>query len=169
MNAASTMTPMPNAPRTSVEPQPRLGPSMTPHSSVERPTIDSTAPTGSSLGADGSLELGTKKKPAMRPKITIGTLTSSTAPHQKCWSRKPPVTGPSPTPMPDTPAHTPMARPRSRGSVKTLVMIDRVAGMISAPPTPMRLRQLMSALGSLDVAASAEPMPKMARPRASAP
>ena len=40
--------------------------------------------------------------------------------------------GPRPMPIPLTPAQTPMARPRSRGSVKMLVMIDNVAGMMNA-------------------------------------
>ena len=37
-----------------------------------------------------------------------------------------------------------MAWARSFRSVNTLVMIERVAGMISAPPTPMRARVAIS-------------------------
>ncbi len=71
------------------------------------------------------------------------------------------------SPMADAPAHTPMARPRSRGSVKTLVMIDRVAGMMNAPPTPMTARKTISAPADPLNAASAEPRPNVASPKAS--
>ena len=97
--------------------------------------------------------------------MTIGTLTRKTDPHQKCGSRMPPVIGPRPTPRADTPAHTPMALPRSTGSVKTLVMIDRVAGMMQAPPTPIRARVAISMRGrAWPWPTAAEPVPKMARP-----
>ena len=41
----------------------------------------------------------------------------------------------------------PMALPRSTGSVKTLVMIDSVAGMMNAPPMPMNARVAISTSG----------------------
>ena len=56
-------------------------------------------------------------------------------PHQKCSSRNPPVRGPSATPTLAVAAHTPMAFGRLWAG-KTFVMIDSVAGMISAPPMP---------------------------------
>ena len=49
-------------------------------------------------------------------------------------------------PRPETPAQMPMARPRSSAG-KTLVRIDRVAGMINAPPMPMIARVTISSLG----------------------
>ena len=81
--------------------------------------------------------------------ITIGTLTMKIEPHQKCSSRMPPVIGPRPMPRADTPAQMPIALPRSSGSVKTLVMIDRVDGMMNAPPMPIRPRVTISIVGSL--------------------
>ena len=96
--------------------------------------------------------------------MTIGTLTMNTEPHQKCSSRMPPVIGPSPMPRADTPAQMPIALPRSAGSVNTLVMIDSVAGMMNAPPMPIRPRVTISIVGSLADADSAEPMPNTARP-----
>ncbi len=42
--------------------------------------------------------------------------------------------------MPATPDQMPIAIARSRGSVKTLVMIERVAGMMSAAPRPITAR-----------------------------
>ena len=61
----------------------------------------------------GRASSGMNFQPSTSPTRTTGTLTSSTAPHQKCSSRNPPVTGPTPTPIADTPAQTPIARPRS--------------------------------------------------------
>ena len=95
---------------------------------------------------------------------TTGRLIRKTEPHQKCSSSQPPVTGPMATPRPETPAQMPMALARSAGSVKTLVRMDSVAGMISAPPMPMKARAPMSAPADPLNAAAADPMPKMARP-----
>ena len=44
------------------------------------PTIDSTAPTGSSLGADGSFDVGMRKIPASTPTTTIGMFTRKIEP-----------------------------------------------------------------------------------------
>jgi hypothetical protein len=58
-------------------------------------------------------------------------------------SRSPPSSGPRPMPTEAMPAQTAMALPRSsRG--KMFEMIDRVAGMMSAPPAPIRARTPMS-------------------------
>ncbi len=43
-----------------------------------------------------------------------------------------------------TPAQIPIALPRSTGSVKTLVMMDSVDGMMNAPPMPMNARVAIS-------------------------
>ena len=50
-------------------------------------------------------------------------------------TRNPPTTGPTPSEMPTTPPQTPIARARSRGSVKTFVMIDIATGLSIDPPT----------------------------------
>ncbi len=96
--------------------------------------------------------------------MAMGTFTRNTEPHQKCESRMPPVMGPSPTPRADTPAHTPMAFARSTGLVKTLVMMDRVAGMMQAPPTPIRARVAMSMVGPTAKADRNDPVPNTIRP-----
>ena len=59
------------------------------------------------------MDVGIRKMPATRPIATIGMFTRKTEPHQKCSSSKPPVIGPSPMPSAETPAHTPIALPRS--------------------------------------------------------
>ena len=136
------------------------------HSNDPRAPIDSSAPTGSSATWLGSFDSGISRKPSTRPTTTIGTLTMNTEPHQKCSSSTPPVIGPSPRPSADTPAQTPMALLRSAGSVKTLVMIERVDGMMNAPPMPIRPRVKISMTALLANAESSDPMPNTARPKA---
>src|SRR5947199_10655498 len=104
MKEVSTTAARPKAVRINGSVQPCEGASMIPKTSETSPTIDRTAPTGSSTGAEGSLELGTINRPAMSAKITTGTLTRNTEPHQKWVSSQPPTTGPIPMPSPDTPA-----------------------------------------------------------------
>ncbi|CAM5587788.1 hypothetical protein SMICM304S_06399 [Streptomyces microflavus] len=91
-----------------------------------------------------------------------GMLIRKTEPHQKCSTRKPPTTGPTAAPTAATAVHTPMARARSRRSGKTWRRIDRVAGMIIAPPTPRRARAAIRTAGVSAVAASREATPKSA-------
>ena len=71
-------------------------------------------------------------------------------------------------PMAEKPAHTAMARPRSAGTVKTLLMIDRVAGMINAPPTPISARVTISCSAEPASADATEPAPKTSSPMLSA-
>src|SRR3954447_15947447 len=104
----------------------------------------------------------------MSPPMTTGTLTRNTEPHQKWVSRKPPVTGPRPMPMADTPAQMPMALPRSAGLVKTLVRIDSVDGMMNAAPMPMSARVPMSIVADVANADATDPMPNTESPNASA-
>ena len=68
------------------------------------------------------------------------------------------------TPSPDTPAHRAMARARSDGSVKTLVRIDSVAGMMNAAPKPWMARVAMRVVGSDTIEQASDPRPKTTRP-----
>ena len=133
--------------------QPRSGAWMIVHSSRERPTIDSNAPIGSRRGVLGSRDVGTSVPHSTSATHTMGTFTRKIDPHQKCASRMPPMIGPRPMPMPLTPAQIPMARPRSLGLVKMLVMIDRVAGMMNAAPIPMNARDTTSCVTPSESAA----------------
>ena len=73
------------------------------------------------------------------------------------------MSGPRPMPMAAIAAQMPMAFARSaRG--KTLVMVDRVAGMISAPPTPIAARTAMRPFGSSTTSTATLAAPKMASP-----
>ncbi len=71
-------------------------------------------------------------------------------------------------PIPAVPAQTPIARPRSLAG-KTLVMIERVAGMMNAPPIPMNARVAISWSEVVASAERSEPSPKTTRPTWSAP
>ena len=64
---------------------------------------------------------------------------------------------------PATPAQAPTARRRCSGG-KVLVIVDNVAGMTSAAPTPRRPRRTISDVGPLTVMAAAEAPPKTTRP-----
>ena len=66
--------------------------------------------------------------------------------------------------MPTTEPHTPIARARSRGSVKTLVTIDMATGLSIVPPRPCSARAAMS--HPMDGARlhSSEPAPKRPSP-----
>ena len=69
-------------------------------------------------------------------------------------------------PIADTPAHTPIAFARSRGSWNTLVMIESVAGMMNAAPTPMSARVPISIAGDDANADDTEPARKTESPSA---
>ena len=72
-----------------------------------------------------------------------GTLTKKTEFQLNQFRRRPPKSGPRPTPIAAIAAQMPIAFARSsRG--KTFVMMERVAGMISAPPMPMTARRAIS-------------------------
>ena len=128
---------------TAVLVQPRDGASITAHTSASSAVAESVAPIRSNAPGAGSRLSGTSLMPRSSATIATGTLIRKTELHEKTSRSNPPARGPRPMPMAAVPAHTPMARPRSsRG--KTLVMIDSVAGMISAAPRPMRTRSTMS-------------------------
>ena len=73
------------------------------------PAIEATVPTGSKRLIVVSRDVGTTRAMATSATAMTGTLIISTEPHQKCSSRKPPVTGPSATARPAVAAHTAIA------------------------------------------------------------
>ena len=70
--------------------------------------------------------------------------------------------------MPATAAQMPIAFGRSPAG-KTFVMIDRVVGMISAPPIPIRALVAISMLADSAKADASDAVPKIASPATSAP
>ena len=65
----------------------------------------------------------------------------------KCSSSQPPTMGPSAIATPAMAPHRPMARARSRRSVKTLEISERVAGKVMAAPSPITARAAISSAG----------------------
>ena len=76
---------------------------------------------------------------AIRPTIPIGTLMKKIQFQLTCSVRRPPTSGPIASAIAETPAQMPIAVPRWRGG-NVAVMIDSVAGFISAPPRPCTTR-----------------------------
>src|SRR5438874_7808492 len=100
------------------------------------PTIDSTAPIGSSGCLASLVSGGMTSAVRTKPAAHTGALIQNTECQPKCSTRKPPSNGPAAMPTPDTPAQMPIARLRSRGLGKMLVRIDSVVGKLNAPPMP---------------------------------
>ena len=111
-------------------------------------TVRSTVSSRDSRTANSAITTAPTATGTLRKKIDC-QLTLST--------RKPPTTGPIASAIAETPAQVPIALPRSSGG-KALVMIDSVAGIISAEPVPCTARQATSqvSLGEKPIAALAE-------------
>ena len=138
-NAAASTAATPKQPRMSGLVQPCAGASITPNTSVTSALIERVAPSKSNAPGLGSRLSGTSTTPASIAIAATGTLNRNTELQSKYSSSSPPTNGPRPTPIDAMPAQIPIAFARSsRG--KTFAMIESVAGMISAPPTPMTAR-----------------------------
>ena len=140
---------------------------MRPQTIADSPAVDSTAPTRSSRGEEGSRDSGTSITAPSSASATMGMLTRKTLFQSKCSSSQPPVIGPAAMPSPETPAQIAMAFGRSCAG-KMFVRIESVVGMIAAAPRPISPRDAISSVADPDSAASAEPAAKMTRPVISA-
>ena len=86
-----------------------------------------------------SFDSGTTTKLATTARMPTGTLTKKIQFHEMCSVITPPSSGPIASAIAETPAQIPIAVPRSLGA-NVAVMIDSVAGIISAEPTPWTAR-----------------------------
>src|SRR3954452_2187782 len=132
-NAASTTNAMANDAIVLALPQPFVGASISPYTRATMPTIDSSAPIGSSRASCGSRDFGITNLPKIRAMMMTGTLMRKIEPNQKWPSKKPLATGPNAPAAPVMLAQIAIAFGRSFGG-KMLMMIDSVDGMISAAP-----------------------------------
>src|SRR5688572_7243130 len=167
MNDVSAVIAMANAPSTGVDVQPSSPPWMMPNTRVLKPTSDSSAPTGSSGVFSSSIDSGANFQMTNQVSATSGRLTSTAAPHQNDSSNAPETTGPSAAPAPAKPAQIAIARGRSAGG-KIVVMIDNVAGMTNAAPTPITARPAMTCVAPDARPANNAPRPDTTRPLRSA-
>ena len=94
-----------------------------------------------------------KRVTATAPAAT-GRLRKKIARQETYSASAPPTTGPMASASAETPAQVPIALPRSSGG-KVTVMIERVAGIMNAAPTPWIARPATSApwLGARPMAA----------------
>ena len=79
------------------------------------------------------------------PAMPTGTLTKKIQFQDRCSVSRPPVSGPIASAMAETPAQMPIAVPRWRGG-NVAVMIESVAGLISAAPTPCTTRAAINSV-----------------------
>src|SRR3954470_4804626 len=134
-NTARNSPAMANAPSVTGAPHPCSGAWINPNTRVDTPTIDSSAPTGSSWLSFGSRDLGTKNQPPMIASAITGRYTRNAEPNQKWPSTYPVMTGPIDPAMPVVVAQIAIALARSCGG-NTFTRIDNVEGMMNAAPTP---------------------------------
>jgi hypothetical protein len=80
-----------------------------------------------------------------------------------CSVIRPPTSGPIASAIAETPAQIPSAAPRSRGG-KVAVMIDSVAGIMNAAPTPCTTRAAISSSALFARPQKREEIVKTARP-----
>jgi hypothetical protein len=127
-----------------------------------------SAALGTSTGPGAGLrDSGTSTGARTSSGSSTGTARRNTDPHQKCWSRNPPTTGPRIPPAEKPVAHTAMAVRRCVASWKMLRSRDRVAGISIDPKRPSSARAATSASPVGANAASADTAAKPVLPTSS--
>ncbi len=140
--AASARTATARTTRERLPKAPCCGISMIHQTSAVIPAADSTAPSGSAF-CQGAFDSGIRVTPARTASATTGTLRKKIECQEKWSTSTPPSTGLPTRPSIDTEPHAAIALPRSSSS-KTVMRMERVDGMISAPPTPIATRRAMT-------------------------
>ena len=144
--AASARSATPNNASTRAEPQPQALLLTSASTSAASPTVSVATPgTSTSRVAVSSRDSCTANSVTTIASAATGTLSKKIDCQLTSWTRKPPSTGPIASAIAETPAHVPIARPRSCAG-NALVMIDRVPGIMKPEPTPCRARNAISQL-----------------------
>src|SRR5919204_3011336 len=155
MNATRATAAMASRPTIFVDPQPQLLLSTRARMRAVRPTDRVAMPGMSTVRSMVSSRDScvANSVTATAPTAT-GTLMKKIARQDTYWVSAPPTTGPSASASAETPAHVPIARPRSAGG-NSLEMIERVPGIMNAAPTPWTARPATSqaSLGARPIAA----------------
>ncbi len=137
------------------EPQCQALPSTRASTSAARPIVRLSTPgTSTRCAAVSSRDSRTANSATSTAPTATGRLRKKIDCQLTLCTSRPPSTGPMASAIAETPAQVPIALPRSAGG-KALVMIERVAGIISAEPTPCTARQATSqvSLGEKPIAA----------------
>ena len=108
---------------------------------------DSTRPGMSRAAASGSFDVGTASATRITATAATGAMAMKMLAQLKCSSSQPPTIGPIAMATPAIAPHRPIARARSRRSVKTLAISDSVAGKVMAAPSPITALAAMSCAG----------------------
>ncbi|CAM5677352.1 hypothetical protein SFUMM280S_07552 [Streptomyces fumanus] len=127
--------------------------------------ITSTCPSGSGRRARGARDSGTYRRVSSSAASPTGRLTQKIE-RQPTDSTSRPAAGQRPGGHGDADhrAPHPIARARSRGSVKVLVMIDMATGLSIEPPTACTIRNTTSEVRSGASEHSTEPAVNSTRP-----
>ena len=121
--------------------------SMSAQQSDARPTAASTAPIPSSGSCESARDSGTWRTVIATATTASGTLMRNTHRHENASINQPPTNGPTALATPASPAHAPIARPRST-SWNAEPMIARLPGTSSAPAAPWNARAIASTVAS---------------------
>src|SRR5262249_17334093 len=113
------------------------------------PAVDSANPARSVRSARGSREGGTTRATKAAAAAATGAIAQQLLDQEKLSRSQPPTIGPRAIAAPAVAPQSPIARPRSSRSLKTLEISDRVAGKIIAAPRPIKQRATISWPGVL--------------------
>jgi hypothetical protein len=137
---------------------------MIPYVSDASSTITSSCPTGSRRRGRGARDSGTNSAVSAIAATPTGTLIQKIERQPAQATSTPPSTGPTARLSPFTPAHTPIARARSRGSVKTFATMDSATGLSIDPPIACSARNATSSPIDGAIPHSSEPRLNSASP-----
>ena len=146
-NSTPRTTAAANRASTSGSPKPRVCPAVSAYSTAKAaPPVVATPARSTPRGAASSRDSAVAARTTRRVTAAMGTLTRKIQRQPVVWVSRPPNAGPTACPPQATAAHTPSARGCSdRGNWGG--MSARVMGRISAAPTPMAARPMMSTVG----------------------
>ncbi|GJN99719.1 hypothetical protein NJB1907f44_14870 [Mycobacterium marinum] len=131
------------------------------------PAAASTAPTTSSGAGSRSADSGTKSSVPVSATAASNTFSQKIDCQDHHCNNRPEASKPT-TPLAPATAVQMLTAAARRCAGKLLVMVDSVAGMISAAPTPSKARSPASAVGSVVRVATPDPAPNTTRPTSSA-
>ena len=111
-----------------------------------------------------SHELGSVRGPIASRSPIAATLGRNTDPHQKCWSKAPPTSGPIAAPAAKELIQIPIAVVRCRSSLNIEVISASDDGASDAPAIPSSALAAISIPALVENAAASEPTANAAPP-----
>ena len=143
-NAAPEATLSASSPMIPGEPQPQALPSTSANTSAVSDTVSAAMPGTSTVRPTvSSRDSSAANSVTATAPTATGRLRKKIARQETSSVSQPPSSGPAASAIADTPAHVPIALPRSSGG-NALEMIERVPGIMNAAPTPWSARDATS-------------------------